>query len=605
MKRLGGYGMSYSLKWDLEGIFSGGSQSAELAAKLERINESLAAYKEEVKNFSPIKEKREMGQLVSILEKTEEIEKAVSQVVAFLECLTAQDVHDTKADQLNGEAYSLISEFQTAFTGFTIKLVQIDEALWRELLEDPALSEIAFYLNEKREHGKEQLSEAEEALINALKVDGYIGWSTHYDSLVKMIEIPYKDKDGGEVHLSAGQAFNKMMDDPDPNVRADLFVKWEKAWHEKAPLFADTLNHLGGFRLADYKAHGVTDFMKEPLQYNRMKKETLDVMWDVIAKNKQPFVDFLNRKAKIFGKEKLSWVDVDAPIVTTEPKHYSYDEGAKFIIDNFSKFGYELPKFAEQAFENAWIEAEDRPGKRPGGFCTSFPETNESRIFMTYAGSPSGVATLAHELGHAFHSHVLNGKPFFNTEYAMNVAETASTFAEQICSDASVRAAGSDAEKITLLDTKIQNAIAMFMNIHARFIFETNFYKERQKGLVSAERLDELMEAAQKESYQNSLSEYHPSFWASKLHFYIAEVPFYNFPYTFGYLFSLGIYHLSLKEGKAFEEKYIALLQDTAAMTTEELALKHLGVDLTKPDFWQAGVDLAIADVEEFLELTK
>ena len=82
-------------------------------------------------------------------------------------------------------------------------------------------------------------------------------------------------------------------------------------------------------------------------------------------------------------------------------------------------------------------------------------------------------------------------------------------------------------------------------------------------------------------------------------------MPFYNFPYTFGYLFSLGIYHLSLKEGKSFEKKYIALLQDTAAMTTEELAMKHLGVDLTKPDFWQAGVDLAIADVHEFLELTE
>ena len=206
--------MSYSLKWDLDGIFTGGSQSAELAAKLEKIKEALVVYKEEVKNFTPIQEKQEMEQLVRILEKTEEIEKAVSQVVAFLECLTAQDVHDTKADQLNGEAYSLISEFQTAFTGFTIKLVQIDENLWGELLKDPALSEIAFYLNEKREHGKEQLSEAEEALINALKVDGYIGWSTHYDSLVKTIEIPYTDKDGKEVLLSAGQAFNKMMDDP-------------------------------------------------------------------------------------------------------------------------------------------------------------------------------------------------------------------------------------------------------------------------------------------------------------------------------------------------------------------------------------------------------
>ena len=597
--------MNYSLTWNLETIFPNGSESSELASKIAEIKELLLTYNESVKGWKAPSDVTGTKEIVDILKQTEVLQKGISQVSSFLECATAQNVHDTKADQLNGDVYTLISEFETVFTSFTIKLVQISDSVWEEIIKQPGISEIAFFVNEQRERGKEQLSEAEEALINALRVDGYVGWSTHYDSLVKMIEIPFTNEDGETILLSAGQAFNKMHDDPDPAVRADLFKKWEKAWGEKAPLFADTINHLGGFRLANYKMHGVEDFMKEPLQYNRMKKETLDVMWDVIAKNKQPFVDFLNRKAKLLGKEKLSWVDVDAPIVTTEPMHYTFDEGANFIIENFAKFGDELPKFAREAFENAWIEAEDRPGKRPGGFCTSFPETNESRIFMTYSGSPSGVATLAHELGHAFHSHVLNDKPYFNSEYAMNVAETASTFAEQICSDASVRAAESDADKITLLDTKILNAIAMFMNIHARFIFETNYYTERKNGLVSAERLNELMESAQKEAYQEALSEYHPTFWASKLHFYIAEVPFYNFPYTFGYLFSLGIYHLSLKEGKSFEKKYIALLQDTAAMTTEELAMKHLGVDLTKPDFWQAGVDLAIADVKEFLELTK
>ena len=124
----------------------------------------------------------------------------------------------------------------------------------------------------------------------------------------------------------------------------------------------------------------------------------------------------------------------------------------------------------------------------------------------------------------------------------MNVAETASTFAELVVSDATVKSATSNEDKIALLDTKIQNALAMFLNIHACFIFESNFYEERKKGLVSAGRLNELMEEAQKEAYQDSLASYHPSFWASKLHFYISDISFYNFPYTFGYLFSLGIY---------------------------------------------------------------
>lgn len=119
---------------------------------------------------------------------------------------------------------------------------------------------------------------------------------------------------------------------------------------------------------------------------------------------------------------------------------------------------------------------------------------------MTFGNSINEVATLAHELGHAFHSSVMWDLPSLNREYAMNVAETASTFAELIVADATLKEAKSDVEKINLLDTKMQNAIAMFMNIHARFIFENNFYQARQKGLVAEEDITELMLAAQKKA---------------------------------------------------------------------------------------------------------
>lgn len=80
----------------------------------------------------------------------------------------------------------------------------------------------------------------------------------------------------------------------------------------------------------------------------------------------------------------------------------SYDEGAEFILKHFQTFSPKMADFAKMAFEDRWIEAEDRSGKRPGGFCTGLPLSNQSRIFMTYSGSMSNVATLAHELGHAY-----------------------------------------------------------------------------------------------------------------------------------------------------------------------------------------------------------
>ncbi|MDT1995480.1 oligoendopeptidase [Carnobacterium divergens] len=598
--------MTYHINWDLDSIFPGGSTSAALQEKITLLHTQLEELTTQVQAWEFNQDQPNTSQFSAILALEEKISMGLTQAFSFIEAVQSADVSDKNAGTVTGQLLELNSQFQTIHTILVKKLVLISENKWQEMLQIPSFKAIAFSLNETREDGKELLSEAEEALINALSIDGFQGWSDHYDSLVATIEIPFEEKDGSVSPLSAGQAFNKMSDDPDSAVRKQLFKKWEDAWTKKAPLFADTLNHLAGFRLANYKAHHTTDFLKKPLRYNRMKKETLDAMWQAVSDHKKPFVDYLNQKAKLFGKTQLSWEDIDAPVIigSNKPQVYPFDQGADFIVANFRKFSTKMADFAQYAFDHSWIEAEDRSGKRPGGYCTGFPESKESRIFMTYSESPSDVSTLAHELGHAFHSDVMKDLPILNQDYAMNVAETASTFAEMIVADATVKEATTTEEKIMLLDTKISSSIAMFLNIHARFIFESNFYKERQAGIVSEERISELMEEAQKEAFQDSLSQYHPHFWASKLHFFISDVPFYNFPYTFGYLFSLGIYARSLEEGADFEDKYIALLKDTASMTTEELAMKHLDVDLTKSDFWVAGIKLMEADVQEFIELT-
>ncbi|MBO0482282.1 M3 family oligoendopeptidase [Candidatus Enterococcus courvalinii] len=596
--------MNYSLNWDLDSIFSGGSNSLALNERLAELESQMKDYYQFVGDweFSP----ENFEQLQTILQLQAKISDGFTQCDSYITALLSANVNDSQAKILSGKLYALLPRLQSAETVLSTKFAKINEEHWQLLLANSDFQPLAFRLNEIRRDGAQLLSESEENIINTLALDGLNAWSSHYDTIVASITIPFT-QNGETVELSAGQAFNKMMSDPDPEVRKTLFFAWEAAWKEKAPLFVDTLNHLDGFRLSTYKLHGITDYLQKPLEYNRLKKETLDIMWSTIEKNKQPLVDYLTRKANLFGKEKMEWQDQDAPIIlgNLEEKTFTFDEAAAFIIENFKKFSPKMANFAQSAFEKSWIEAEDRPGKRPGGYCTELPETKESRIFMTYSNSVNEVATLAHELGHAFHSSTMWDLSSLNREYAMNVAETASTFAELIVADATLKAAKSKEEQINLLDTKLQNALAMFMNIHSRFIFENNFYAARQKGLVSAEEITSMMVDAQKEGYQNSLASYHPYFWAAKLHFFIDDVPFYNFPYTFGYLFSMGIYAYANQKSTNFEQEYIDLLRDTASMTTEELAEKHLGVDLTKPDFWQAGIDMVLDDIQQFMELTE
>lgn len=593
---------TYQDTWDLDVFFPGGSESKEFATYITSLQERVESFTTVINNWEAPTSLEEATSIHPVLHTIAELSQSMRQAGAFVSCLEAQNVHDTKANEWRGRMTRISATLQKALGNFEQTLALIDDELWNQMLGQEDLTALAFVLNERRDKANEKASLQEEAVMQTLAVDGYHGWGQLYNQLVKRISIEV-EVDGETKKLSAGQASN-LFSHPDRSVRKDAFEKWEAAWDEQSDLLGKTLNHLAGFRLGTYETRGWDNVLHEPLRYNRMQEETLTQMWSTITKHKPKLVEFLERKAQLLGVDQLSWYDMDAPIGTTGSKR-SYTEGAAFILEQFAQFGEELTAFTKNAFENRWIEAEDRAGKRPGGFCTGFPEDGQSRIFMTYSGTPSNISTLAHELGHAFHSYAMRDIHPLNRQYAMNVAETASTFAEMIVSDASVRNAQSKDEKIALLEDKIQRSVALLMNIHARFLFETRFYEERKNGMVSVDRLKELMTDAQNEAYCGALSDVHPMFWGAKLHFYITGVPFYNFPYTFGYLFSLGIYGRALEKGTAFERDYMALLQDTASMTVEDLAQKHLHVDLTSPAFWEDALKPIVADIDEFLELTK
>ena len=431
---------TYSDVWDLDVFFKGGSDSKEFRNHLETLKKMKQDFKENALAFHP-PQSADDGDLVwKLIEEAKEVMLYLRQAGAFIGCLEAQNMHDRKADSLRGELTSLSAEFSSDFTKFQQQLSDCSEEVWNELLQHNQLKEITFVLDEWRQKAKDKLSSKEESLIQALAVDGYHGWGQMYDTIVGAMEITHDGKD-----LSIGQA-NNLLSSPDPKTRKEVFEKLEKAWEQNEELFARTLNHLSGFRLNVYKKRGWDEILKEPLEYNRMKQETLDAMWGAISKNKAPFAKYLKRKAQLLGKDTLDWYDLDAP-VSESTSTMTYDEGAKFILKQFSRFGHEMSQFAEKAFEDNWIEAEDRAGKRPGGFCTSFPLSDQSRIFMTYSGSMSNVSTLAHELGHAFHSYALRPMHTLNRNYAMNVAETASTFAEMIVADAAVKESGNEGRK--------------------------------------------------------------------------------------------------------------------------------------------------------------
>jgi oligoendopeptidase F len=411
---------------------------------------------------------------------------------------------------------------------------------------------------------------------------------------------------GEVIEKSVGQI---RFDSPERSVRQNNFYAAEKAWKGVADHCADALNHIAGVRLTLYRRLNLRDHLEVPLHRNRMQRATLETMWSVITRRKSKLCQYLTAKSRLLGLDRLAWYDTQAPLPAgaegSAEGEISYGAGARLVEEAFTRFSPELGDFARMAFQNRWIEAENRPGKRQGAFCTGFPGQRQSRVFMTFTNSHDNVSTLAHELGHAYHSWVLRDQPVFLQDYPMNLAETASTFAEAVLAEQRLAASTSRSEKLSILDHMLSDAVAYLMNIHARFLFEDRFYQQRAAGELSAGELSELMRNAQTEAYLNALDPegWYPDFWISKLHFYISGLPFYNFPYTFGYLLSTGLFALSQTVGADFSEQYRQLLVATGCRDTEEAVSSATGYDLTESAFWEKSLDVVDRRIEQFLEL--
>jgi oligoendopeptidase F len=396
-----------------------------------------------------------------------------------------------------------------------------------------------------------------------------------------------------------------LLQDPDPALRRATLLGTQRAWAGMADVVAACLNGIAGQRLTLYRRRGVPHFLDPALFDAAIGRRTLDTMLEVVKARQEVARRFLRRKAGLLGRERLGFQDLHAPLPVSSPRRVPFDEGRERVLAAFEAFDPELAEFARGAFHRRWIDWRPRPGKRPGGFCSSSSWIRESRVFITYDGADGDVSTLAHELGHAYHAWLVRDLRPWATRYPMTLAETASTFAEQLVIEAGLSGPDSGPEeRAAILDGRMRDAATFLLDIPMRFDFEKAFYEERGRGELAPGRLCELTLQAQRQNFGDTIAEdeLDPWFWASKLHFYITGLSFYNFPYTFGYLFSLGIFSHAKQEGHGFLPRYRELLRQTGSDTAERVARRALGIDLEQPEFWNASIDLLETELGRFEE---
>lgn len=594
--------MNYPLVWELDSILPH-PKTEEFQATFQQFRADLEQLAERSESLPTANGQTEsVSTWKEFLKDYEDVAARGSELASFVGCHAAADA-DSKLFQQLEARLSTLSPLQSQIATnveFAVKQSS-DEDLKAMIAAEDYLQEIEFFLAEAQRNAAFRLPKEQELLAADLAVDGFQAWGRLYDRVSGALRIDVMEK-GEMVKKSVSQV---QFDMPERPIRENNFYAADKAWDTIADTCADAINHIAGTRLTRYRRLGFQDHLEAPLRCNRLKRETLESMWSAISDRKAMMVDYLRAKARLLGIERLSWYDQSAPLPTSGNSSLSWNEACKTTVETFHGFSPDFGQFAEQALAKGWIEAENRAGKRQGGFCTDLPVKKQSRIFMTFTNSPDSMSTLAHELGHAYHSHVLRDRPVFLRDYPMNLAETASTFAEAVLGEQRLAHAKSAEQKLSILDNMLGDSVAFLMNIHARFLFEDAFHKKRAEGELAAEDLSALMLDAQKSAYANGLADdgWNPRFWVSKLHFYITEIPFYNFPYTFGYLLSLGVYAMAEDLGQDFPEQYKKLLIATGCQETEAAVQSTIGQDLTQPDFWNKSLDIVEQRVEQYKEL--
>ncbi|MEZ8945575.1 M3 family oligoendopeptidase [Vibrio sp. 10N.247.311.12] len=533
----------------------------------------------------------------------------LSTINTFANCHASVDATHTEAKALLGRVAKLNSEMSQAFSPYEDTLIHAEPEFIDAVLEHES-ADVAgqrFAIESSRKLSSSRLSVAEEQLLAAMKVDGRDAWGRLYDNLTGSLKLSLK-LDGEEEALGFSQAasllYGSEFDKQEPAWRA---VQGAMKTHQES--FASILNALAGWRLTENKKRSkISDvhFLDPSLHGSRIVPETLDTMMSVAKANRAVGQKAGLLMARVHGLDEMKpWNHLAAmpPLGDAESKVYPFDEAIEVIKTAFAEVNPEMADFVALMVENGWIDAAPAANKRLGAYCTKFAATRTPLVFMTWSGSRSDLMTLAHELGHAFHNWVMKDMPLCQTRYPMTLAETASIFAENIVRDHLLTQAQTRNEKLEMLWEELSSSLALMVNIPVRFEFEKAFYEQREKGELTAQQLCDLMETTWKEWYGDAMTEADPYFWASKLHFSISQVSFYNYPYLFGYLFSKGVYAQRDAKGEQFYGDYVSLLRDTGSMMAEEVVQKHLGMDLTQADFWQQSIDMVKVQIDEFERL--
>ena len=579
--------------WNLSDLYSGVNDARierDLKNWLKRAIRFEKQYKGKI-NSPNLKAEKLAKALIGL----EEISEQSSKPGYFAQLVFAADANETTRAFVK-KIEEKTTEISKHLLFFDLELADLPEAAIKRFLKAPELKKYAHFVKVVRSFKRHKLSEAEEKIIADKDLTGASAFARLFEELTS--NAKYDIAKGGKKQILNQSRILALLYSPDRESRRKAADSLSRGLKQNAKFHAFIYNTLVQDKAIEDRLRQYSYPQQARHLANEVSKEVVETIVGVCDRNRGLVSDYYALKRKILGYKELHDYDRYAPITAAEKK-VGFEEAKDIILESFGKFSPEMAEIAQKFFDDGWIDAQPRDGKRGGAFCSFVTADLHPYVFLNFLGSRRDVMTLGHELGHAIHAWLARPKGYFSFGAPLVLCETASVFGEMLVFDALKNSATSPKEKMSLLCGKIEDIFASSFRQIIMYEFESEAHKARgEKGELAVEAINDFWIRANRKMFGNSvrLGDDYKHWWMYIPHF--IHTPFYVYAYSFGELLTLSLYAKYQKEGNAFIPKYLRLLEAGGSESPSRI-LSSFDINISKREFWQGGMDVLKKMIEE------
>ena len=528
-----------------------------------------------------------------------EISELVGRAGSYAQLDFSTDTSDPARGALVQKVQERGTAIQTDMLFFELEWAGLDDERAEELLSGEGLEFAGHYLRTERRYKPHLLSEPEEKVLTEKAVSGRSAWKRLFEELVAATEV-----DVGEEGPVALDIALSRLHDADRDVRRStaeaVTAALEPGLRTRAYLF-NTLLHD---KAVDDRLRSYPHWLAARNLSNEASDESVQALVEAVRGRYELPRRWYRLKAELLGIERLADYDRAADVIEDE-EEVGWDEARALVLDSYNSFSPELGVLAGRFFDERWIDAPVRPGKRGGAFSASTVPSAHPYVMLNFTHRRRDVLTLAHELGHGVHQALARRQGVFHQNTPLTVAETASVFGETVVFGRLLEQAETPESRLSLLASSVEDAIATVFRQIAMNRFEDLVHTARRtEGELAAERFNELWTESQEEFFGDTVevTEGYRTWWSYIPHF--ISTPGYVYAYAYGQLLALSVYACWREVGGDFVPSYVEMLSAGGSRSPEELGA-IVGVDLADPGFWESGLDLVDQQVQRAEEAAR